>query len=299
MKTLKELREKAVSQAQQKMMGMALAYKRGEMDDASPEVKKMADSMSMKDLEDFAKTKHKGLPVKKESVELEEAVDYFKVAKAFDDYAKKSGGIDKASFMKVGAFVRQLGKESDVNKQDKTFMAMQKFIGGMDTDPRDGVIQIFQKHGMWKDGRIMRESKAVKNHDIRQKNQAQQVKDKKVVDKHKFAYPKPVKEDLDEAMTLSDIRRKKEREERRKKDGREGETQAQRMQRKVYGNMMGGLKKGYGESTEVDEAMGPKPPKLKGNNGPYTRQQIEKAAKEAKVDLGAKSRMMMALRDMK
>jgi hypothetical protein len=64
-----QLREKAVSQAQQKMMGMALAYKRGEMDDASPEVKKMADSMSMKDLEDFAKTKHKGLPVKKEEVE--------------------------------------------------------------------------------------------------------------------------------------------------------------------------------------------------------------------------------------
>ncbi|MEN8658458.1 MAG: TAXI family TRAP transporter solute-binding subunit [Marivita sp.] len=46
------------------------------------------------------------------------------------------------------------------------------------------------------------------------------------------------------------------------------------------------------------EAMGPKPPKLKGNSGPYTRQQIEKAAKEAKVDIGAKSRMMMKLRDM-
>jgi hypothetical protein len=73
MKSLQAIREKSVSQAQQKMMGMALAYKRGEMDDASPEVKKMADSMSMKDLEDFAKTKHKGLPVKKESVELEEA----------------------------------------------------------------------------------------------------------------------------------------------------------------------------------------------------------------------------------
>ena len=92
MKTLKELREKAVSQAQQKMMGMALAYKRGEMDDASPEVKKMANSMSMKDLEDFAKTKHKGLPdkvdenrysplqqirKKKEEVELDEAKEYF------------------------------------------------------------------------------------------------------------------------------------------------------------------------------------------------------------------------------
>jgi hypothetical protein len=66
------IQEKAVSQSQQKMMGMALAYKRGEMDDASPEVKKMANSASTKDLQDFAKTKHKGLPVKKESVELEE-----------------------------------------------------------------------------------------------------------------------------------------------------------------------------------------------------------------------------------
>jgi hypothetical protein len=85
-----QLREKAVSQAQQKMMGMALAYKRGEMDDASPEVKKMADSMSMKDLEDFAKTKHKGLPVKKEEVELSERYEVVTV-KHLDD-----AGEDKA-----------------------------------------------------------------------------------------------------------------------------------------------------------------------------------------------------------
>jgi len=74
MKTFSQMREslqeKSVSQAQQKMMGMALAYKRGEMPDASPEVKKMANSMSMKDLEDFAKTKHKGLPKKVEESTL-------------------------------------------------------------------------------------------------------------------------------------------------------------------------------------------------------------------------------------
>ncbi len=97
--------------------------------------------------------------LKKEDVN--EAVDFFKVAKAFDDYAKKHGGIDKKDFMKVGAFVRQLGRESDVNKQDKVFMDMKKFIRRMDTDPRDGVVQIFQKHGMWKNdrgvGRIVRE----------------------------------------------------------------------------------------------------------------------------------------------
>ena len=52
------------------------------------------------------------------------------------------------------------------------------------------------------------------------------------------------------------------------------------------------------QAKKVAEARTPKPPKLKGNDGPYTRQQIEKAAKEAKVDIGAKARMMSALRDM-
>ena len=67
--SVEELDEKALSQNQQQLMGMALALKRGEMDPskASDAVKKLAKDMSMKDLEDFASTKHKGLPVKKES----------------------------------------------------------------------------------------------------------------------------------------------------------------------------------------------------------------------------------------
>ena len=71
--------EKAVSQQQQKLMGLALAYKRGEVsaDKISPEAKAMADKMSEKDLEDFAKTKHKGLPVTKEEAEqVDEGPDY-------------------------------------------------------------------------------------------------------------------------------------------------------------------------------------------------------------------------------
>ena len=117
--------EKAVSKQQQKFMGMVRAVQKGEMDAPSPEVAKAAKSMSKKDVKDFAKTKHKGLPVKKESVK--------------------------------------------------------------------------------------------------------------------------------EALTLSDIRRKKEREEKRKRDDRAGETQHQRMMRKVYGNMMGGLKK---EEVELEEGRG-------------------------------------------
>lgn len=66
---VEQIDEKAVSQAQQKLMAMALSLKRGEMDaaDASDAVKNLAKTMSMKDLEDFASTKHKDLPAKVES----------------------------------------------------------------------------------------------------------------------------------------------------------------------------------------------------------------------------------------
>jgi hypothetical protein len=58
----KELQEKAESIVQQKLMAMALAHKRGEMENASEQVKKLANSMTKEQLRDFAETKHKGLP---------------------------------------------------------------------------------------------------------------------------------------------------------------------------------------------------------------------------------------------
>jgi hypothetical protein len=63
LKKVHSLQEKSVSQNQQQLAGMALAYLRGEMPDASEEVKQMA-KMGEKKLRDFAKTKHKGLPEK-------------------------------------------------------------------------------------------------------------------------------------------------------------------------------------------------------------------------------------------
>ncbi len=57
--------EKAVSKAQQKFMGMVHAAKKGEKP-ASKEVAKTAKGMSAKDAKDFAATKHKGLPEKKD-----------------------------------------------------------------------------------------------------------------------------------------------------------------------------------------------------------------------------------------
>jgi hypothetical protein len=90
--------------------------------------------------------------------QITEAIDFMKTAKALEDYAKKSGGIDKESFQKVAAYVREIGKNSSTMVQNKAFTAMKKFIGGMDTDPRDGVLQILQKHGMFKNGRLMQEA---------------------------------------------------------------------------------------------------------------------------------------------
>lgn len=45
----------AVSDKQRKLMGMALAYKRGDAKHASAQVKKLASHMSQKQLSDFAK----------------------------------------------------------------------------------------------------------------------------------------------------------------------------------------------------------------------------------------------------
>lgn len=53
--------ERAVSQAQQRFMGMVYAAKKGKPA-ASPEVAKAAAGMSSKEARKFAKTKHKGLP---------------------------------------------------------------------------------------------------------------------------------------------------------------------------------------------------------------------------------------------
>lgn len=71
---------KSKSVAQQKLMGMAYAYAKGEMKDASPQVKFIAKSFldsdkgvkkGLKNLKSFASTKHTGLPQKvKESFKI-------------------------------------------------------------------------------------------------------------------------------------------------------------------------------------------------------------------------------------
>jgi hypothetical protein len=64
--------EKAVSKQQQKFMGMAHAMQKGEkIKGASAELKKVAKTMKKSDVEDFAATKHKGLPKKVKEADAE------------------------------------------------------------------------------------------------------------------------------------------------------------------------------------------------------------------------------------
>jgi hypothetical protein len=66
--------EKAVSKKQQRFMGMVSAAKKGEKP-ASKEVAKVAKTMKKSDAEDFASTKHKGLPEKAAKKNKEEDVE--------------------------------------------------------------------------------------------------------------------------------------------------------------------------------------------------------------------------------
>jgi hypothetical protein len=79
----------AVSQQQQKIMGLALAYKRGEVpaSQVSDKVKELAKSMTMKELEKYAGTPHKGLPKKVNESSVKELKRM--VAKAVSELIKE------------------------------------------------------------------------------------------------------------------------------------------------------------------------------------------------------------------
>jgi hypothetical protein len=72
LKKVHSLQEKAESEQQQKLFGLALSVKRGQTSrsEVSAEVLKIVDSMSEKEIRKFAKTKHKGIP--KQKVQKEE-----------------------------------------------------------------------------------------------------------------------------------------------------------------------------------------------------------------------------------
>lgn len=68
-----EIKEKAVSKKQQKFMGLVKSYKEGDVkpSEVSKSVRDAAKSMTKKEVDNFASTKHKGLPTKVENTKKE------------------------------------------------------------------------------------------------------------------------------------------------------------------------------------------------------------------------------------
>jgi hypothetical protein len=115
----------AVSKAQQKLMGMAYALKKGEMkkSEASQEVQDLADSMTLKQLKDFAETSHENLPERK--------------AKEVDEY---NLGVNAAGpffwYTQAGqAAVQKVGMEND--RKDPLIQSFMDFIDGKKNDKVD------------------------------------------------------------------------------------------------------------------------------------------------------------------
>jgi hypothetical protein len=104
-----ELQEKSVSKAQQRFMGMVHAKKKGKMKGGSKEVDKAAKSMTGKEAEKYASTKHKGLPekkMKKEEYELSE-----KKLDPVNHKALKGDHADRKD--------KDIDNDGDVDKSDK------------------------------------------------------------------------------------------------------------------------------------------------------------------------------------
>ncbi len=103
------------SKDQQRAAGMALAAKRGEMkaSELQGAAKEMYDSMSEKDLEDFAKTKHDDLPEK-----VKESYDWIDCRDERMKRLNESLNMIVEAKLDVDKFIELLYKNVDLNEPD-------------------------------------------------------------------------------------------------------------------------------------------------------------------------------------
>ena len=144
----------AQSQQQQKLFGLALAFKRGEVpaSEVSDEIKDIADRMSEKEIEDFAATKHKGLPKMKEQLRKivreimrERAISEIELSKSVNeakndnkyvviDFHEKGGGFvmtKPGSKKDAEDSARSIRKGSDISKREVLKVSDARKIRGL------------------------------------------------------------------------------------------------------------------------------------------------------------------------
>ena len=131
-----ELREKAESEQQQKLFGLALSVKRGQTSrsEASPEVLKIVDSMSEKKIRDFAKTKHEGIPKKVEEELAPTTSQQFAAQRQLSMAQKRVTAADQAALrLRKKEMQQQQQQEEFVSEEDYDRMKDERMMrGGVD-----------------------------------------------------------------------------------------------------------------------------------------------------------------------
>ena len=131
----------AVSKKQQRFFGMVRAAQKGEMENPSPEISKVAATTSMSSVKKFAKTKHKGLPEKK--ITSEGVVDAIKKIKLNKTKVKKS----PYSGRDAGAIAAKVMRQKQHNKY-VNFLPMDEgslhkwFKGSKSKDGKGGWVNV-------------------------------------------------------------------------------------------------------------------------------------------------------------
>ena len=106
----------AVSQAQQRFFGMVRATQKGEMENPSPEVAKVAATAKRSDVKKFASTKHKGLPEKKK---VEEESKYDRYDKEKKQFAKADNRMKFGKFYGKAKEAKERLRPGEVKRYDK------------------------------------------------------------------------------------------------------------------------------------------------------------------------------------
>ena len=143
-----ELIEKAESEQQQKLFGLALSVKRGQTSrsEASPEVLKIVDSMSEKKIRDFAKTKHEGIP-KKVKEELQPTTSQqFTAQRQLAMAQKKLTAADQIALQKKKKDMQQ-AEEEFVSKETEIIDERRKEdkVAGTPRKPRNPAFELVAK----------------------------------------------------------------------------------------------------------------------------------------------------------
>lgn len=154
----------SLSQQQQKLMGLALAYKRGDVPDSkvSDKIKKLASAMTKSDLEKYASTKHKGLPKKVENkLSVEELRDM--IAGAVDEVMQEKITTSNLSSEQKNIYIEAISEYSKYRSIIHRSKELPKVVGEIKNLVEFASKNVVAESGDWFEGvSVKRKTKRLK-----------------------------------------------------------------------------------------------------------------------------------------